>query len=261
VPREAANTIIDTLRALGIQNEGSIQIDTVPTWISRHALQAEIDAPGVGSDTVVWAEVTQKAYEDSEWTWSYATFMVLATLIASIGIVLDSQILLIGAMVLGPEFGAVAAMGLALVRKRPNLLRRAARTLVLGFALAIAFTSLASLAARLLGWVDVTAIEGPRPLTEFIYTPDKWSLIVALVAGAAGVLALTSSRAGGLTGVFISVTTVPAAGNVALGLALGAWQEVVGSSLQLLVNLTGMALAGWFTLWIQQTVWRRISPA
>jgi uncharacterized hydrophobic protein (TIGR00271 family) len=208
---------------------------------------------------VVWAEVTQKAYEDSELTWSYASFMILATLIAGIGIVLDSQILLIGAMVLGPEFGAVAAMGLALVRRRRQLLRRAVSTLVYGFALAIAVTTVAATIARLLGWINVRAIEGPRPLTEFIYTPDKWSLIVALIAGVAGVLALTSSRAGGLTGVFISVTTVPAAGNVALGLAFGAWHEVLGSSLQLLINLTGMALAGWFTLWIQQKTWQRLT--
>jgi uncharacterized hydrophobic protein (TIGR00271 family) len=260
VPREAANEVIDALRAVGIQDEGAIQIDAVPTWISRHGLQAEVDAPGVGSDAVVWAEVTQKAYEDSELTWSYATFMTLATLIAGIGIVIDSQILLIGAMVLGPEFGAVAAMGLALVRHRRHLLRRATRTLLSGFAIAIVVVAMAALLARALGWIDIAAIEGPRPLTEFIYTPDKWSLIVALIAGAAGVLALTSSRAGGLTGAFISVTTVPAAGNVALGLALGAWNEVLGSSLQLVVNITGMALAGWFTLWIQHTVWRRVAP-
>jgi uncharacterized hydrophobic protein (TIGR00271 family) len=259
IPREAANDVIDELRGLGLQDEGAIQITGVPTWISRHALQAEQDAPGAGSDTVVWAEVTQKAYEDSELTWSYASFMILATLIAGIGIVLDSQILLIGAMVLGPEFGAVAAMGLALVRRRRQLLRRAVSTLVYGFALAIAVTTVAATIARLLGWINVRAIEGPRPLTEFIYTPDKWSLIVALIAGVAGVLALTSSRAGGLTGVFISVTTVPAAGNVALGLAFGAWHEVLGSSLQLLINLTGMALAGWFTLWIQQKTWQRLT--
>lgn len=259
IPREAANDVIDELRRLGLQDEGAIQITGVPTWISRHALQAEQDAPGAGSDTVVWAEVTQKAYEDSELTWSYASFMTLATLIAGIGIVLDSQILLIGAMVLGPEFGAVAAMGLALVRRRHQLLRRAVSTLVYGFALAIAVTTVAATIARLLGWINVRAIEGPRPLTEFIYTPDKWSLIVALIAGVAGVLALTSSRAGGLTGVFISVTTVPAAGNVALGLAFGAWQEVLGSSLQLLINLTGMALAGWLTLWVQQKTWQRLT--
>ncbi|HQR79702.1 MAG TPA: DUF389 domain-containing protein, partial [Actinomycetota bacterium] len=118
IPREAANEVIDELRGLGLPDDGAIQITGVPTWISRNALAAEADAPGAGSDAVVWAEVTQKAYEDTEFSWAYVAFMIMATLIASIGIVLDSQILIIGAMVLGPEFGAIAALGLALVRRR-----------------------------------------------------------------------------------------------------------------------------------------------
>jgi uncharacterized hydrophobic protein (TIGR00271 family) len=258
IPREAANDVIDQLRALGLQDEGAIQIVQVPTWISRNALRAEADAPGSGSDTVVWAEVTQRAYDDTEFTWSFGWFMIMATLIASIGIVLDSQILIIGAMVLGPEFGAVAALGLALVRHRPKLFRRALRTLLVGFSIAILTTALLALVARGAGWIDLGDVIGPRPLTQFIYVPDKWSLIVSLIAGAAGVLALTSARAGGLAGVFISVTTIPAAGNVALGLAFGAWREVIGSSLQLTVNITGMALAGWATLLIQKRLAGRI---
>jgi acyl-[acyl carrier protein]--UDP-N-acetylglucosamine O-acyltransferase len=63
--------------------------------------------------------------------------------------------------------------------------------------------------------VTLDDITGPRPDTAFIYTPDRWSFLVAIIAGAAGVLSLTSDRVGGLSGVFISVTTVPAAGNVA----------------------------------------------
>ncbi|HSE69514.1 MAG TPA: DUF389 domain-containing protein [Nocardioidaceae bacterium] len=55
-------------------------------------------------------------------------------------------------------------------------------------------------------------VVGKRPETAFIYTPDKWSLIVAVIAAAAGVLSLTSARVGGLSGVFISVTTVPGGG-------------------------------------------------
>ena len=84
-------------------------------------------------------------------------------------------------------------------------------------------------------------------------------IIVALIAGAAGVLSLTSAKTGGLSGVFISVTTIPAAGNVALGLAFGASTEVWGSTLQLGINLSGMALAGWATLAIQHAVWARAS--
>ena len=60
---------------------------------------------------------------------------------------------------------------------------------------------------------------------------------------------------------FISVTTVPAAGNIGLGLAFGVWHEVLGSTLQLAINLTGMALAGWLTLVLQQQVWRRFVAA
>ncbi|WP_407345526.1 DUF389 domain-containing protein [Pengzhenrongella phosphoraccumulans] len=259
VAREAADGVIEQLRAFGVHHEGTLQVVPVHTWVSQAGYDAERLAPGSSSDSVVWAEVTQQAYGDSELTWTYLSFMCLATLIAAIAIVLDSQILVIGAMVLGPEFGAVAALGIALVRRRRRLFQLATRTLLTGFALAIGFTCAASLLARALGWVTISDLTGPRPGTSFIYTPDKWSFIVALIAAAAGVLSLTSARIGGLSGVFISVTTVPAAGNVALGLAFGLREEIWGSSLQLLLNLTGMALAGWATLLVQQAVWSRVS--
>ena len=185
--------------------------------------------------------------------------MSLATMLASIAIIVDSQILVIGAMVLGPEFVAIAALGLALVRRRGTLFSMAARTLLVGFVVAIALTTLLSLVARALGWVTVGDVTGERPGTDFIYSPDKWSFIVALIAAAAGVLSLTSAKVGGLSGVFISVTTVPAAGNVALGLAFGLSEEVLGSALQLALNVTGMVLAGWATLALQNVIWRRMA--
>lgn len=259
VAREAANDIIDRLRELGVHKEGSVHVERVGAWFSQGGFEAEQRAPGSSADSVVWADVTHRAYEDSELNWTYATFMILATLIAGIAIILDSQILVIGAMVLGPEFGAIAALGVALVRRRGALLTLAARTLVIGFAVAILSTTVAALFGRALGWVTLAHVTAPRPATAFIYAPDKWSFIVAVIAAAAGVLSLTSARVGGLSGVFISVTTVPAAGNVGIGLAFGAWDEVRGSSLQLLINLSGMALAGWATLAVQQEVWSRVS--
>ena len=79
------------------------------------------------------------------------------------------------------------------------------------------------------------------------------------IAAAAGVLSLTSAKVGGLSGVFISVTTVPAAGNVALGIALGVPHEIWGSLAQLALNISGMVVAGWLTLAIQDVVWSRVS--
>ncbi|MCX6399409.1 MAG: DUF389 domain-containing protein [Propionibacteriales bacterium] len=259
VAREATNDVVDALRRIGVQREGAIHVQPVTTWTSQRGFEADRRTPGSSADSVVWAEVTQRAYEESELNWTYLTFMTLATLIASIAIVLDSQILVIGAMVLGPEFIPIAALGLALVRRRPTLFLHASRSLLVGLLVAIAVVTVAALVARGLGWATVEDVTAPRPATGFIYTPDKWSFIVALVAASAGVLSLTSAKVGGLSGVFISVTTIPAAGNVALGLAFGVPDEIWGSTLQLVLNIAGMAVAGWLTLVVQQSVWSRVS--
>jgi len=258
IAREGANPVLDALRDLGVHRQGTVRIDPVDTWLSHPAFEAEREAPGASADAVVWTQVGNRAYADSELNWTYLSFMVLATLIAAVAIVLDSSILVIGAMVLGPEFGPIAAIGVALVRRRFNLLTIATRTLVLGFAAGILVTFCAGLLGRALGWVTYQDIVGPRPLTAFIYSPDRWTLIVAVIAAAAGVLSLTSARTSGLSGVFISVTTVPAAGNIALGMAFGAWSEVRGSGLQLVLNLVAMAAAGWATLALQRVVWSRV---
>lgn len=259
VAREAANDVVDRLRELGVHQHGSIHIEPVRTWLSQKGLAAQRSAPGSSADAVVWADVTQQAYDDSEANWTFMTLISLAMLIAGIAIVLDSQILVIGAMVIGPEFGAVAALGVALVRNRWALFTSAFRTLVLGFAVGISVTTLAALVGRAAGWVTEADITAERPDMGFIYTVDRWSFLVALIAASAGVLALTSARVGNLSGVFISVTTIPAAANIALGIAFGVGHEIRGSLLQLLVNVSGMALAGWVTLAIQHVVWARVS--
>jgi uncharacterized hydrophobic protein (TIGR00271 family) len=172
--------------------------------------------------------------------------------------VLDSQVLVIGAMVLGPEFGPIAALGLALVLKRRALFGFALRTLLIGFAVSIAVTTLVALMVRFAGWVQPAVILADRPGTGFIYHPDGWSFAVAVMAAVAGVLSLTSGRMGGLSGVFISVTTVPASANIALGLAFWLPEELAGSAAQLGINLVAMMIAGWLTLLIQQKVAGRL---
>lgn len=259
IAREGADALIRRVFELGVQREGAIHIDPVRTWISKPAYDAEHRTPGRSADAVVWPDVIQRSYEESELTWTYLSFMVLATLLASIAIVLDSQILVIGAMILGPEFGAIAALGVALVRRRRALFGFATRTLIVGFAVAIGVSTIGALVGRGLGWITEQQVVGPRPLTSFIYTPDKWSILVAVIAAAAGVLSSTSAKIGGLSGVFVSVTTIPAAGNIALGLAFGVRSEVWGSTLQLVINLVAMALAGWATLALQAQVWKRTS--
>ena len=155
----------------------------------------------------------------------------------------------------------MAAVAVGIVHRRRSVVRQAVLALVAGFAAAIAITTLLALAARGLGWIDASLADAARPQTGFIIEPDKWSLIVAFIAGIAGILSLTASRSGALVGVFISVTTVPAAGNVALAVALGTASEFWGSLLQLGINIGAILLAGILTMLVQRAVWRRVPRA
>ena len=120
---------------------------------------------------------------------------------------------------------------------------------------AIAVTTALAVIAALTGLLTLEDVTRARPNTGFIWHPDRWSFIVALVAGAAGALALAIERSSTMVGVFISVTTVPAAGNLALGLALLDSGEILGSLAQLGVNVAGMVVAGTVVLLVVRTSW------
>jgi uncharacterized hydrophobic protein (TIGR00271 family) len=255
VAREAANDVLAILDVLHIDDDGSIAVQRIDISVSDVAEAAEQAAPGHGDDAVVWEEFSQRVAESSRLTWSFVAFLAIAVQIAAIGILLDSPIMIVGAMVLGPEFGPVAAIGFGLLRRRWRHIGTAAATLLTGFAVAIFVTWLCAYVSYLLGWIGPDMLDGTARETIFIVKPDKWSFIVAVLAGAAGILSLTSDKSSALVGVFISVTTVPAASYVAVALALSHWAEVLPSVIQLLVNLAGMTLSGVVTLLLLRLIW------
>jgi uncharacterized hydrophobic protein (TIGR00271 family) len=166
---------------------------------------------------------------------------------------IDSQILIIGAMVVGPEFGPIAGFCVAVVHKRAPLARRSIVALAVGFPVAITSAFLLTLLLRATGSAPGEVTE--RPLTDFISHPDEFSVIVALLAGVAGMLSLTSAKSGALIGVLISVTTIPAAGNIGVAAAYGDWDEWVGAMEQLSLNLAAIIAAGITTLFIQRRLY------
>jgi uncharacterized hydrophobic protein (TIGR00271 family) len=253
--REAANEVIDGLRVLGIEHDGSIALERVDLSISDAAEHAELRSPGHGEDAVIWEELDRRTAEETRLTWAFVAFLALATQLAGIAAIIDSPILIVGAMVLGPEFGAVAAISYGILFGDIRRIGQALRVLVIGFVIAIVITYVCALISKGIGVIELDKLPAERELTGFVYKPDRWSFIVALLAGAAGVLSLTAGKSSALVGVFISVTTVPAAGNLAVAVALLHWNEVGGSLLQLGVNLGGMIIAGTLTLLAQRAGW------
>ncbi|SFR66792.1 uncharacterized hydrophobic domain-containing protein [Agromyces sp. CF514] len=255
--RENANNIMRTLRHAGVPEVGSIVVSDALAVVSDAATAAERAAPGHPADGVLWAQLADTSREDSRPSWSFFAFLLLATLIAGIGRLLDQPILIIGAMVVGPEFAPIAAICYAIVRRKRGIAGMASLTLFGGFALCALIAWAIWAVVYALGlFTFEQATTGP--LTDFIVAPDAWSFVIALLAGIAGVLSLTTSKSSALVGVFISITTVPAVGTIGLTLAVDAWDESWAALVQLALNLAGLLIAGVATLFVQLHVGRAV---
>ncbi|RZB17688.1 DUF389 domain-containing protein [Streptomyces sp. F001] len=257
VAREAGDELLTGLQRMGLDDTGSIAVENIDLSLSKRAEKAEEEAPGEPADAVLWEHLTEATHEESTLSVTYLAFITLATMIAACGVVLDNAILIVGAMAVGPEFGPLAGISTAVVQRRPPLALRSLIALLVGFAVAMAVTVGFSLFMDAVGLFTKEQLEGERPQTGFVYAPDWFSFVVAVLAGAAGTLSLTSAKSGALVGVAISVTTVPAAANAAVALSYGDTKQTWGSTEQLLLNLLGIILAGTLTLLTQKWLWSK----
>jgi uncharacterized hydrophobic protein (TIGR00271 family) len=248
--REAVEGAMEHLRGLGIDRDGGIDLLALDTVVSTFADRAEEAAPGEGADAIVWDELLARTGQDAKLSVTFVVMLTIACLLGAVGVVTDSPVTVVGAMVLGPEFGPLAALAAAIVRRRPQLAREAAKALVVGFAVALVVTTAFAALGRATGAVAGGALGGLTQ-TAFVYQVGPLNLLVALLAGVAGTVALLAGEGSGvLVGVFISVTTVPAAGFAAVAAVLGAWPQALGSLAQLAVNVVGIVVAGLVVLLI-----------
>ncbi|MYV47329.1 DUF389 domain-containing protein [Streptomyces sp. SID2888] len=257
VARESGEELIGGLKGLGLEETGSIAIENIDLSLSRRADKAEEEAPGDGADAVLWEQLADETHEESTLSVTYVAFITLATMIAACGVVLDNAILIVGAMAVGPEFGPLAGISTALVRRTPRQALRSLTALLVGFAAAMLVTVGFTYFMDALDLFSKVQLEAVRPNTNFIYHPDPFSFVVAVLAGIAGTLSLTSAKSGALVGVAISVTTVPAAANAAVAFSYDEYRQAWGSSEQLLLNLLGIVLASTLTLLAQKWFWAR----
>jgi uncharacterized hydrophobic protein (TIGR00271 family) len=257
VAREDASVIVSDLKELQIHEEGSIAMEDIDSLVSESADRAVHAAEGLPTDAVVWEEVESRTSENIELSASFLAFMTLAMLIAAVGILTDQIVLIIGAMVVGPEFGPIAGLSVAAVQRRTEVARRSFIALAVGFPVGITATFLLTLALDAAGLVPSGFTQEGHPFTDFISSPDQFSFLVAFLAGFAGVLSLTSTKSGALVGVLISVATIPAAANIGVAAALGDGSEWVGAMEQLALNLFAIFLACISTLYLQRRIYLR----
>ena len=257
----SANSVLGQLRALQDDHRNSIVIENVDAHIGEGADPAATSGLVQRDAAPIWDVVEAKIRTDAVYAPSFFILLAIAGLIGAVGILTNSQIFIVGAMVVGPEYNAIMGVALGIdKRDRPAILRGSV-ALIAGFSAAIIVTLVFSLAIRWSGRTPEAFSLGLRPVSSLIDKPNLFSVVVAVLAGIVGVVSLTESRASTLIGVFISVTTIPAAADIALSTAYASWTKAWGSALQLLLNVVVLITIGALVLRLQRIIWRSRSPA
>ncbi|TWD73335.1 putative hydrophobic protein (TIGR00271 family) [Kribbella amoyensis] len=257
VPQGLADEVVARLRGFGVDQRGSIVLENVDAAVSTLADRVSARRVRFQQSMPVWVEVEARIRRGGTYPPSWFALLVIAGLIGAVGILTNSQILIVGAMVVGPEYGAILSLAFGVTRRDRTRVGRGAAALAVGFGLAVVGALVLALVIRWADQVPEAYALGIRPVSHLIDSPDWFSVIVAVLAGMVGVISVTESLSSTLIGVFISVTTIPAASDIGVSLAFGDGSQAWGSTLQLLLNVTvlaGVAVAG---LPAQRAIWRR----
>jgi uncharacterized hydrophobic protein (TIGR00271 family) len=256
---ESANPMLRQLRRLHTGSRGSVTVGEVNVALDGPRNSTETRRYARRERIPVWAVVEGTIRANAAYPPSFYILLVAAGLIAAVGILTNSQILVVGAMVVGPEYFAIIAAALGCSKRDWPLVGESLTALSRGFLAAVVASFLFALVIRAAGVAPAAFREGTRPVAELINSPNIYSVIVAVLAGVVGVVSLTESRANALIGVFISITTLPAAASIGLSVAFGSWHDAAGSLYQLPLNVVILVAVGAAGLSAQRGIWHRLA--
>ena len=164
--------------------------------------------------------------------------LLLSGAIATLGLILNSTAVVIGAMLVAPLLGPLLGLSLALAVGDGRLFVQTFVTILLG---AAGIVALAALLTLVLPFETVTDEIASRT------RPTTLDLAIAVFSGLAGAV-VTASRetrlSASIPGVAVAVALVPPLGVAGFGLATARWAFVEGALLLFGANLAGIVLSG-----------------
>ncbi|QCP91893.1 TIGR00341 family protein [Haloarcula marismortui] len=252
VPTNALEPVLEALRDVGINDDGyTVVVDANTVISSQFEEVEETYAEEEDEDRIAREELTSKAKDLAPSLSNYALMTIISAIIATAGLLLDSPAVVVGSMVIAPLIGPAMTANVGTVVDDNEMFARGVKLQAVGLGLAVASATAFALLVRYANVIpplaDVTAVGQIRERVA----PDFLSLIVALGAGAAGVVSLTSGVSTALVGVMIAVALIPPAATVGIGIAWGQPLVSLGSAVLLLVNVLSINLAVLVGLWYQ----------
>ena len=246
VHARAVDELLDDLRRLGVP-DADVALTRVEV-LGR--------ASGEGADAgLVWEDMLGMAARNARPIARYLAFMLAAGVIASYGVIEYNVILIVGAMAISPDLLPITAVGVALVDRRPRLAGHALLTLLVGMAFASAAAAASAFAQDQLDLIP-SSFDIDSTVLGSLTSVSNETIVVALAAGVAGMLALETRASSGV-GVAVSVTTIPAAAYLGVAVGLGQSEDAVGALEVLGANVAMLVVAASGTLVLQRLLARR----
>ncbi|AQL43159.1 TIGR00341 family protein [Halorientalis sp. IM1011] len=252
LPNPAVEPVLERLREAGIDDEAYTVVVEASTVVSRRFEELEdryAEEEEVDEGRIAREELQTRAEELAPALRIYATMTVISAIIATAGLLLDSPAVVVGSMVIAPLIGPAMAASVGTVLDEQELFNRGVKLQVLGMSLAVvsaaAFAVFVRYAHLIPPGIEITEV----PEIRERLAPDFLSLAVALGAGVAGALSLSSGVSAAIVGVMIAVALIPPAATVGIGIAWGLPMVSIGSGVLALVNGLSINVAAIAVLW------------
>jgi len=251
LPSNAVEPVLDRLQEEGVSDDAYTVVVDAETVISRKfdRLEERYATDDVEEDRISRQELETAADEMTPNFPIYVTLTLISAFVATAGLLLDSPAVVVGSMVIAPLIGPALGASVGTVVNDEEMVREGLLYQALGIGLAIA-------GSAVLAWLLKTINLVPPGLTltsvgeiNERLAPDLLSLIIALGAGVAGVLSLSTGVSTALVGVMIAAALIPPAAAAGIALAWGLPLAGLGSTVLVLVNITSVNFAGLVTLW------------
>jgi uncharacterized hydrophobic protein (TIGR00341 family) len=251
LPTEAVEPMLESLREAGVERDAYTVVTNAETVVSQKFDDLkERYAEERDEDRIAREELVARAEDLSPEPRTYFVLTVVSAVVATAGLLLDSPAVVVGSMVIAPLVGPAMATGVGTVVDEHDLFVRGVRLQVLGGILAVASAAAFAFLLHASGAVPMgaTGVFAIGEVEERL-APDVLSLAVALAAGVAGALSLSTGVSTALVGVMIAAALVPPTAVVGIGIAWGEPTAVVGSAVLVLVNFLSVNFAGLGVLW------------
>jgi uncharacterized hydrophobic protein (TIGR00271 family) len=249
----AADEVLAELERLEISNDDFV--------LARVDVIAPMDRRTVagGPEGFAWVQVLGEARANARPLTRFSVLMMVAGVIAALGVIYQNPILIVGAMAVSPDLLPICAACVGLVGRRVRLIRQALVTLAVGLALAALMAGVVTGVLDLLDAIP-TKYDANVSFLHGLTNVDYSTVLIALAAGIAAMLAF-ETRASAAVGVAISVTTIPASASLGVAFAVGAWSRGLDALEVLGVNVAALLVSGSVTLAVQQWAARRYPAA